>query len=44
MSLLFCVNYVNQVGALWIGVWKNILVPFRASKTNGKGKPFSLYG
>jgi hypothetical protein len=26
---LLRVNYVNQIGALWIGVWKRHFVPFK---------------
>jgi hypothetical protein len=44
MSLLFYVNYVNQVGALWIGVWKRYFSTVQgANKTNGKEILVYLY-
>jgi hypothetical protein len=40
--LHFCVNYVNQIGALWIGEWKRHFVPFKEQASYGKGKRFIL--
>jgi hypothetical protein len=38
------VNYVNQVGVLWIGVWKRYFSTVQgASKTNGKGKRYLVF-
>jgi predicted RNA-binding protein (virulence factor B family) len=37
------VNYVNQIGALWTGNGKDILVPFKSKPSNGKGKRYLVY-
>jgi predicted RNA-binding protein (virulence factor B family) len=38
------VNYVNQIGALWIGNGKDILVPFKEqARPMEKGKRYLVY-
>jgi predicted RNA-binding protein (virulence factor B family) len=38
------VNYVNQIGALWIGVWKRHFVPFKEqARPMEKGKRYLVY-